>query len=90
MPAGDDAKLIALGRQISALRALEREADAEVSRCSDVYESIKPAKPHALLWRQDDPIFLPPSITARARSSAGGFRSCRCRGASRRHLRDAG
>ena len=55
-----DAELIALGQMISELRILERKACATIDRCIDVFDAIKPEKPHVLLWREDDPIFLPP------------------------------
>jgi hypothetical protein len=43
MPTEDDAKLIALGRQISALRVLELVADAECKRCHEICKILSEA-----------------------------------------------
>ncbi|WP_024519394.1 hypothetical protein [Bradyrhizobium sp. Tv2a-2] len=40
MPTGDDAKLVALGRQISALRVLERASEVESMRCNEAYDQM--------------------------------------------------
>jgi hypothetical protein len=62
----DDVELIALGRQISVHRVRERDAYAEVARCGEIFDQIKPEKPYVLLWRRLDPAFLPPNFQAPA------------------------
>ena len=60
----DDAELIALGRQISVHRVRERHAHAEVARCWEIFDQIRPEKPHVMLWRRLDSAFLPPNLEA--------------------------